>query len=58
MCGKNDSTNLKKKKKEKEPKYTFKMEKSQNYQISPCKSREAKLKVNHKISVLNPKLVL
>lgn len=59
LCGKNDSTNLKKKTdKKEEPKYPFKLEKSQNYQISPCKSHEAKLKVNHKISVLNPKLIL
>lgn len=54
LCGKNDSTNLKKNK----PKYPFKLEKSHNYQISLCKSHVAKLKINHKISVLNPKSIL
>lgn len=51
LCDKNDLTNFKKK-------YPFKLEKSQNYQTSSCKTHEAKLKVNHKISVLNPKLTL
>lgn len=57
LCGKNDSTNLKKKKKRNQNTH-LSLEKSQNYQTSPWKPHKAKLKANHKISVLNPKLTL